>query len=160
MLPHGGDNTLNVITAAVTSWQWQHTQCCWCAKWRGQPLTPQLPTGKCQHGQPSAPVRPEQRKQSTIQSHDKAWAAFTKNMYTFEDVPQVEFVHRVFTRMPGESYCRRLRSLSLYLCYAFQALISSLVCWLQKNRQKSEPWFSPITMHQLTCLSCPSREHG
>ena len=26
----------------------------------------------------------------------------------------------VFTRMPGESYCRRLRSLLLYLCYVFE----------------------------------------
>ena len=31
-----------------------------------------------------------------------------------------------FTRIPGESYCRRLRSL-LYLCYVFRALINSLV---------------------------------
>ena len=29
----------------------------------------------------------------------------------------------VFTRMPGESYFRRLRSL-LYLCYVFRALIN------------------------------------
>ena len=32
------------------------------------------------------------------------------------------------TGMPGESYHRQLRS-SLYLCYAFRALINSLVCW-------------------------------
>ena len=33
------------------------------------------------------------------------------------------------TRMPGEpSYRRRLRSLLLYLCYVFRALIKSLVC--------------------------------
>ena len=31
-------------------------------------------------------------------------------------------------RMPGESYRRRLRSLFLYLCYVFWALINSLVC--------------------------------
>ena len=30
--------------------------------------------------------------------------------------------------MPGESYRRRLRSLLLYLCYVFRALINSLVC--------------------------------
>ena len=41
-------------------------------------------------------------------------------------------MYLVFTRMPGESYRRRLRSLLLYLCYVFQALISSLVCWLIK----------------------------
>ena len=34
------------------------------------------------------------------------------------------------TRMPGESYRRRLRSLLLYLCYVFRALINSLVCLL------------------------------
>ena len=32
--------------------------------------------------------------------------------------------------MPGESYCRRLRSLLLYLCDVFWALINSLVCWV------------------------------
>jgi len=35
----------------------------------------------------------------------------------------------IFTRMPGESYRTRLRSLLLYLCYVFRALINSLVCW-------------------------------
>ena len=34
----------------------------------------------------------------------------------------------VFTRMPGKSYRRRLRSLLLCLCYVFPALINSLVC--------------------------------
>ena len=43
-----------------------------------------------------------------------------------EDVHLVEFMYRVFTRMPGESYHRWLRSL-LYLCYIFQALINSFV---------------------------------
>ena len=45
-----------------------------------------------------------------------------------EDVPLVEFMYFVFIRMPGESYRRRLRSLLLYLCYVFGALINSLVC--------------------------------
>ena len=45
-----------------------------------------------------------------------------------EDVPLVEFImYLVFTRMPGERYRRRLRSL-LYLCDVFRALINSLVC--------------------------------
>ena len=35
----------------------------------------------------------------------------------------------VNTRMPGKSYRRRLRSLLLYLCYVFPALINSFVCW-------------------------------
>ena len=49
-----------------------------------------------------------------------------------EDVPLVEFMYIVFTRMSGESptYCRRLRSLLLCLCSVFRALIiNSLVWW-------------------------------
>ena len=46
------------------------------------------------------------------------------------EVPLVEFMHLVFTRMPGESHCTWLRSLLLCLCDDFQALINSLVCWL------------------------------
>ena len=45
-----------------------------------------------------------------------------------EDVPLVEVMYLVFTRMPGESYGRRLGSLLLYLCYVYRALINSLVC--------------------------------
>ena len=47
-----------------------------------------------------------------------------------EGVSLVEFMylHVVFTRMPGESYCGRLRSLLLYVCYVFRTLINSLVC--------------------------------
>ena len=47
-------------------------------------------------------------------------------LFCFEDVPLVEFMYLVFTRMPSESYRRRLRSL-LYLCDIFRALINSLV---------------------------------
>ena len=36
-------------------------------------------------------------------------------------------------RMPGESYHRQLRSLLLYLCYVFQALINSLCVDTEKN---------------------------
>ena len=36
----------------------------------------------------------------------------------------------VFTYMPGESYCRRLGSLLLYLWHVFLAKINSLVCRL------------------------------
>ena len=50
------------------------------------------------------------------------------NITVLEDVPLVEFMYLVFTRMPGESYRRRLRSLLLCLCYVFRALINSLVC--------------------------------
>ena len=38
----------------------------------------------------------------------------------------MEFMYLVFTRIPGESYRRRLRSLLLYLCYVFRALINPL----------------------------------
>ena len=38
-------------------------------------------------------------------------------------------MYLVFTRMPCESYRRRLRSLVLYLRYVFRALSNSLVCW-------------------------------
>ena len=47
----------------------------------------------------------------------------------YEGVPLVEFMYLVFTRMPGESYRRRLWSLLLCLCDVFRALINSLVCW-------------------------------
>ena len=40
----------------------------------------------------------------------------------------LEFMYLVFTRMPGESYLRQLRSLLLRLCDVFQALINSLTC--------------------------------
>ena len=39
--------------------------------------------------------------------------------FTFEDVPLVGFMYFVCTRMPGESYCRQLKSLLLCLCYVF-----------------------------------------
>ena len=46
-----------------------------------------------------------------------------------EDVPLVELMYRVFTRMPGKRYRRRLRFLSLLrLGDVFRALINSLVC--------------------------------
>ena len=56
-----------------------------------------------------------------------------------EDVPLVEFMYRVFTRMPGESYRRRLRSLLLCLCCMFGALINPFVCW-QWIDQLSSPF--------------------
>ena len=39
----------------------------------------------------------------------------------------------VFTRMPGESYCKRLGS--LYLCYVFRALIISLALCVRFSAQ-------------------------
>ena len=52
-----------------------------------------------------------------------------QNQHT-EDVPLVEFVYLVFTRMLAESYCRWLTSLLLCLCDVFQSLINSFVYWL------------------------------
>ena len=55
-----------------------------------------------------------------------------------EDVLLVEFMYLVFTRMPGESYRRRLRSLLLYLCTVFRALINSVVWKYWLNRKTKE----------------------
>ena len=44
------------------------------------------------------------------------------------NVPLVEFMYLVFTRMPGKSYCRRLRYLLLCLCDILRTLINFLVC--------------------------------
>ena len=41
-------------------------------------------------------------------------------------LPLVEFIYLGFTRMPGESYRRRLSSLLLYLCSVFRTLMNSL----------------------------------
>ena len=51
---------------------------------------------------------------------------FVLLLLLLEDVPLVDFMYLVFTRMPGDSYRRRLRS--LLLSYVFRALINSLVC--------------------------------
>ena len=48
------------------------------------------------------------------------------SIVTFGDVPLVEFMDLVFTRMPCESYRRRLRSSLLDLCHVFRAVINSL----------------------------------
>ena len=48
---------------------------------------------------------------------------------THKHVPLVEFIYLLFTRMPDESYRRRLRSLLLCLCDFFRALSNSFVCW-------------------------------
>ena len=64
----------------------------------------------CNRTRPRAPVQNQQTRELN------------------NDVPLVEFMYLVFTRMPGESYRGRLTSLLLYLCYVFRALINSLVC--------------------------------
>jgi len=49
------------------------------------------------------------------------------------DVPLVEFMYLVFTRMPGENYRRRLRSL-LYLYYVFPTLRVGMGVWEEPGR--------------------------
>ena len=58
----------------------------------------------------------------------QASAVFVSTPWKVTQSEYTEFVYFVFTRMPVESYRRRLRSL-LYLCDVFRALITSLVCW-------------------------------
>ena len=53
--------------------------------------------------------------------------AFFFLFFFFEDVLLEEFMYLVFTRVPGEIYRRRFRSLLLYLCDVFRALINSPV---------------------------------
>ena len=53
-----------------------------------------------------------------------------------EDVPLVEFMYLGFTRMPGESCCRWLRSFLLCFSDIFWALINPLVCWLYMSQRK------------------------
>ena len=71
-----------------------------------------------------------------------------------EDVPLVEFMYLVFTRMQGESYRRQLRSLLLCLCDVFRALINSLVSWCSNNilKQEGEDW---RCLEQATCTRGP-----
>ena len=64
-------------------------------------------------------------------AHTFKWLA-TWN-YFFEVHHLVEFMYLVFTRMPGESYLRRLRAFLLCLCEVFRALINSLVYWFCTN---------------------------
>ena len=76
-------------------------------------------------GKSEGPAPPPSSKISW--SFDLAWNP------AWEDVALVEFMYLVFTGMPGESYRRWLRSLLLYLCYVFPALINSLVCWFSRK---------------------------
>ena len=58
-----------------------------------------------------------------------------KHHVIFTDIQNVEFMYLVFTCMPGESYRWRLRSLLLYFCCIFQALINPRVCWFCTSAQ-------------------------
>ena len=85
--------------------------------------------------------------------------ALVQNQHTkTEAVPLMGFMYLVFTRIPGESYRRRLRPLLLYLCYVFRALINSLVCRLCKGRSQkgsytghtTAQWKPNATNHPFT----------
>ena len=49
----------------------------------------------------------------------------------------MEFMYLVFTRMPGESYRRRLRSGLFYLCYVFRTLNYLLCVYIVSNNTKA-----------------------
>ena len=61
-------------------------------------------------------VRQVQQRRPESPTVTLAWHACQYVSITmYEDVTLVEFMYLVFTRMPGESYRRRIRSLLLYL---------------------------------------------
>ena len=61
-------------------------------------------------------------------------------------------MYLVFTRMPGESYRRRLGSLLLYLCYVLRALINFLVFYLRFWRIPPACRNSTQSSHLLECI--------
>ena len=67
----------------------------------------------------------------------------------FEDVPLLEFMYFVFTRMPGESYRRRL-GLCCCTWYIFRAMINSLVWWFSERIIIScslDRWMHTVWIH-------------
>ena len=56
------------------------------------------------------------------------WHAYKYNVHKLRQMYIFEFMYLIFTRIPGETYRRRLRSLS-YFCYVFWDFINSLVWW-------------------------------
>ena len=64
-------------------------------------------------------------------------------------------MYLVFTRMPGESYRRRLGSLLLYLCYVFRALMNSLGCWfsLMRSFYSLHYWQCNVCLRRSFCLT-------
>ena len=102
--------TRNRQQQAAETWTWTGT---------GTGITRQQETGSlhwnCQHWHKTCNCKVRKLHQRYI--------------FSVKNVSLVEFMYKVFTRMPGESYRRRLRSLLLCLCYVFRALINFLVCW-------------------------------
>ena len=73
-----------------------------------------------------------------------------------EDALLVEFMYLVFTRMPGESYRRLLRSLLLYLCYVLRALTNSLVFWLESLAFETNFSRVFLNLQQITLRFTPT----
>ena len=75
-----------------------------------------------------------------------------------EDVPVMEFMYLVLTRMPGESCCRWHRSLWPWLCDVFWALINSLVCWFCWGRFRHK--LLPLLPESCCCSGKKKRKKG
>ena len=60
-------------------------------------------------------------------------------------------MYLVFTRMPGASYRRRLRSLLLRLCDVVRALINSLFCMLILHRRSGPLSVSDCSNTNQSC---------
>ena len=71
-----------------------------------------------------------------------------------EDVPLVEFMYLVFTRMPGESYRRRVGTLFLCLCDVFRALMTPLVLILHERS-----WPRTVGWEASVCKCFPTSVH-
>ena len=92
-------------------------------RWRHGPITTG-PWYRWRHGPIS--TGPWYRWRGTTHGPWWLWGPNTwkvQNNATDQRYYEVEFKYLVFTRMPGDSYRRRLRFLLLYLCYVFRALI-------------------------------------
>ena len=73
---------------------------------------------------------------------------------TSEDVPLVEFMYLVFTRMPSESYRSWLDLVfvAVLVCDVFRAKINSLGCWFCMHRLYLENrpfFFMPFSVHSV-----------
>ena len=67
-------------------------------------------------------------------------------------------MYLVFTRMAGETYHRRLRSLLLYLCYIFRALYNSFVCSFVQRTTGDEKWITSALNVDCKILALLQRE--
>ena len=68
-------------------------------------------------------------------------------------------MYLVFTRTSGESYRRRLRSLMLYLCYVFRALINSLVL-IKKIKKNKKNIYISVFLSQYVNERCAHKIQG